>query len=64
MHSDFSLNTIRKGKTYDVLVLSIQGGNGNVTKVLEKRDISKKRKEKEETRVAVGAHAYRRTKND
>ena len=45
-------NTIRKGKTCDVL--SIQRENGNVTKILGKSDIISKKRKKEETRVAVG----------
>ena len=56
-------HTIRNGKTYDVL--PIQRENGNGIKTLGKSDNSKKgRKKKGETRVAVGMHTHRRTKND
>ena len=54
MRSDFSLNTIRKGKTYDVL--SIQRGNRNGTKILGKIDIFKKQKRE---RTQTGSNCVR-----
>ena len=57
MRSDFSLSTIRKERTYDVL--SIPKERGNSTKKYSEKATSPK-KEKE-TRMAIGAPAYRRT---
>ena len=58
MHSDFSLNTIRKERTYDVLYSPYNEKAEMVQKILGKNGISKKKKK---TRVAIGAPAYRRT---
>ena len=57
-------NTIWKERTYDVL--SIQKENGDGTKnTRKKRHLQiNNRKKKKETRVAIGAPAYRRTLNE
>ena len=57
MYSDFSLNTIRKGKTYDVL--SKQRENGNGTKNTRKSDISpNKQKEKRMKHVSLSGRLH------
>ena len=63
MRSDLSSNTIRKEKTYDVLSIQKESGNGT-NNAREKRHLQKnkmKKERKKETHVATGAPACRRT---